>query len=101
MLVQFTWCVVWIGLLCAGRASAATSGDPSQFFEAIVEDERTPYENFLASQDYDKNIFLSTTSDPSDGMAVFWKIRNVQNLDEAVTISRRDSSTYGLSLIHI
>ena len=98
LLAVFCCCVLsWLGI-----ASAANNTSPSQFFESIIGDERTPYESFLASQDYDKNIFLPTTADPSEGMAVFWKIHNLQNFDSAVVVSRRDSNPYGaVSYTHL
>jgi hypothetical protein len=57
--------------------AVATSDPSDSFFSTTSSTEKEPFTTWLASDNaslYDHSTFLSTTADPTNGMAAFWKV---------------------------
>eukprot|EP00984_Skeletonema_dohrnii_P006053 scaffold2141_cov223-Skeletonema_dohrnii-CCMP3373.AAC.1 len=55
----------------------AAADTANSFFSTISDAAKQPYTTWLTTDNaasYDRSIFLSTTADPTKGMATFWKI---------------------------
>jgi len=55
----------------------AAADAANSFFSTISDADKQPYTTWLTTDNaasYDRSIFLSTTADPTKGMATFWKI---------------------------
>jgi dopamine beta-monooxygenase len=59
-----------------GASCAAAAAQVDSFFSTTDDSDKQPYITWLNdnASSYDQNTFLSTTADPSKGMAAFWKV---------------------------